>query len=148
MQPPPTTSSSARFDLAKTQRDVRDCIPLLLLLAMLSLMSVSFFTYAICLTVLGIYWGAPPLVRLRWPTFMRTDFLDGLRVNAGASMSLVAATTALLLQVWAGRTLPSFAEPNLLQSHNTSISLAIKAHSEFYSRPLVRLLRTVGRLFQ
>ncbi|KAJ7791437.1 hypothetical protein B0H14DRAFT_2624993 [Mycena olivaceomarginata] len=29
---------------------------------------------------------------------MRTDFLDGLRVNAGASMSLVAATTALLLQ--------------------------------------------------
>ncbi|KAJ7834709.1 putative undecaprenyl diphosphate synthase-domain-containing protein [Mycena olivaceomarginata] len=125
MQPPPTTSSSARFDLAKTQRDVRDCIPLLLLLAMLSLMSVSFFTYAICLTVIGIYWGAPPLVRLRWPTFMRTDFLDGLRVNAGASMSLVAATTALLLQ-----------------SHNPSISLAIKAHSEFYSRPLVRLLRT------
>ncbi|KAJ7640491.1 Decaprenyl diphosphate synthase-like protein [Mycena polygramma] len=56
---------------------------------------------------------------------MKVNILDDLRINAGASLSLFASITALLLQ-----------------SHNTSISLAVKVHSEFYSRPLVRLLRT------
>ncbi|KAF7328933.1 Alkyl transferase [Mycena venus] len=56
---------------------------------------------------------------------MKMNILDDLRINAGASLSLFASITALLLQ-----------------SHNTSISLAVKVHSEFYSRPLVRLLRT------
>ncbi|KAJ6589001.1 Decaprenyl diphosphate synthase-like protein [Mycena capillaripes] len=127
MQSSPTKNdpSSASFQLVESPRDVRDYIPPLFLLALVSPLGLSILTYPLCLVALGIYCGLPPLVRLRWPTFMKANILDDLRINAGASLSLFASITALLLQ-----------------SHNTSISLAVKVHSEFYSRPLVRLLRT------
>ncbi|KAJ7471916.1 Decaprenyl diphosphate synthase-like protein [Mycena latifolia] len=127
MQSPPPTSdpSSASFQLVVPARDVRDYLPPLLLMALVSPLGLSVLAYPTCLAALGIYWGLPPLVRLRWPTFMKANILDDLRINAGVSMSLFASSTALLLQF-----------------HNPSIGLAVMVHSEFYSRPLVRLLRT------
>ncbi|KAF8147785.1 hypothetical protein K438DRAFT_1867311 [Mycena galopus ATCC 62051] len=122
MQSPPPTSS---FQLVETSRDVRNYIPSLVLIVLLSPLGFAVFTYPTCLVWFAIYWGVPPLVHLRWPTFLATDTLDDLRINAGASLSLFASFTTFVLQ-----------------SHNTSISLAVEVHSEFYSRPLVRLLRT------
>ncbi|KAJ7086460.1 hypothetical protein B0H15DRAFT_350759 [Mycena belliarum] len=124
--PLPNTSAerSARFRQA-TPRDVRDYIPSIFFLVLVSPLGLSLLAFPTCLVALGVYWGLPPLIRLKWPTFMKMNVLDDLRINAGASLSLFASITALLLQ-----------------SHNTSISLAVKVHSEFYSRPLVRLLRT------
>jgi hypothetical protein len=99
MQPPPTATSSASFQLVDTPRDVRNYIPSALLFLLLSPLGLSLFTYPMCLTMLSFYWGVPPLVRLRWPTFMQPSILDDLRINAGSSLSLVASITALLLQV-------------------------------------------------
>jgi hypothetical protein len=148
MQSPLTTNdpSSASFELVKTPWDVRDYIAPVLLVVSLSPLGLSLLAYPACLVVFGIYWGLPPLVRLRWPTFMKANILDDLRINAGASLSLFASITALLLQVSMTEchTLLSLLKLIIIQSHNTSISLAVKVHSEFYSRPLVRLLRTVG----
>ncbi|KAJ6582921.1 hypothetical protein DFH09DRAFT_278529 [Mycena vulgaris] len=127
MKSPPTArdTNSASFQLVEPASDARDYLPSLLLLVLVSPLGLSILAYPACLALLVIYFGVPPLVRLRWPTFMKESILDDLRINAGASLSLFASITALLLQ-----------------SHNTSISLAVKVHSEFYSRPLVRLLRT------
>ncbi|KAF8147790.1 hypothetical protein K438DRAFT_459260 [Mycena galopus ATCC 62051] len=119
------SSSYVELSARRNFSRCRDYIPSLVLIVLLSPLGFTVFTYPTCLVLLAVYWGAPPLVRLRWPTFLATDILDDLRINAGASLSLFASITALLLQ-----------------SHNTSISLAVKVHSEFYSRPLVRLLRT------
>jgi hypothetical protein len=96
MQSPPSTSSFRRFE---PEWDARDYIPSLLLLALASPLSFSVLSYPVCLAVLVIYWGVPPLVRLRRPTFMMMNILDDLRINAGASLSLFASITALLLQV-------------------------------------------------
>lgn len=139
----PNDPSLPSFQLFEPAWDARDYVPSLLLLGLASPLGFSVLAYPVCLAVLGIYWGLPPLVRLRWPTFMKMNILDDLRINAGASLSLFASITALLLQVRAG-SIDKFNQLINFQSHNTSISLAVKVHSEFYSRPLVRLLRTVG----
>ncbi|KAH9481056.1 Isoprenyl transferase [Psilocybe cubensis] len=56
---------------------------------------------------------------------MRNDIISDLRPQIGAAMSLFASGTALILE-----------------AHHPSISVAVQTHSEFYSRPLTRLLKT------
>ncbi|KAJ7754225.1 hypothetical protein DFH07DRAFT_959921 [Mycena maculata] len=69
--------------------------------------------------------GIVALIRLRWPTFNKSNILDDLHIKAGAALSLIGSVTAFLLQ-----------------NHNPSISLAMSIHSDFHSRALVRMLRT------
>ncbi|KAF7342659.1 Alkyl transferase [Mycena sanguinolenta] len=125
MKSSPTSSASASFQLIESPRDVRDYIPSVLFLVVLSPLGLSFLTYPVCLAALVTYWGLSALVQLRWPTFMKSSILDDLEFNPGASMSFFASITAFLLQY-----------------HDTSIGLAMEVHSDFYSRPLARLLRT------
>ncbi|KAH9481054.1 hypothetical protein JR316_0005573 [Psilocybe cubensis] len=56
---------------------------------------------------------------------MRNDIISDLRPQIGAAMSLFASGTGLILE-----------------AHHPSISIAVQTHSEFYSRPLTRLLKT------
>ncbi|KDR79578.1 hypothetical protein GALMADRAFT_1245135 [Galerina marginata CBS 339.88] len=123
----PVTRSDGQgfFNLEPTSFDIRESFRLLGLLILLGPLAFDYLSFQACTIILVASYALPPLIRLRYPRFMEVNILDDLRINAGASLSLFASITALLLQ-----------------SHNTSISIAVKFHSEFYSRPLTRLLRT------
>ncbi|KAF7342539.1 Alkyl transferase [Mycena sanguinolenta] len=122
----PSTTFTARFQLVEAPCDVRDYIAPTVLVMLLSPLGLSLFTYRLCLTALGIYWGGPALVRLRWPTFMKASILDDVQIDLGMTPSVFASLTAILLQY-----------------HNPSIGLAIDVHSDVHSRPLARFLRTL-----
>ncbi|KAJ7240804.1 Decaprenyl diphosphate synthase-like protein [Mycena rebaudengoi] len=118
-------NATQMFQLKEPVWDPRDAIPSLLLITLISPLGFFVASYTTCLALFVTYWGLPLLIRLQWPIFGSPNILDDLRFNAGASLSLVASMTAFILQ-----------------NHNKRISLAMKIHSDLYSRPLVRILRT------
>ncbi|PPQ78863.1 hypothetical protein CVT25_002431 [Psilocybe cyanescens] len=119
------SDGSTFFGLMPKALDIRSSFRLVLLLVILSPLYRGYFTYRTCFAVVVASYAGPAIIRTRYPRFMEVNILDDLRIEAGATLSLFASITALLLQ-----------------AHNTSISIAVKFHSEFYSRPLTRLLRT------
>lgn len=87
------------FGLTPTPFDVRDNFRLVGLFIFLSPFGLSFLTIRACVAILVGLYAVPPIIRLRYPRFMEVNILDDLRINAGASLSLFASITALLLQV-------------------------------------------------
>ena len=79
--------------------DIRDLLGPFILLTLLSPLCFYWLSGSTALLGITAYYGLPSLVRLRYPTFMRPNILDDLRINGGASLSLLASFTALLLQV-------------------------------------------------
>ncbi|KAF7334704.1 Alkyl transferase [Mycena venus] len=104
--------------------DIRDFILSLSVLLLASQLGL-YFALPTYVAFLASRWCLLRLIRLRWPTFNRPDILDDLHFKPGACLSLAGSMTALLLQ-----------------NHDPHISLAMKIHSDFYSRPLARMLRT------
>jgi len=79
--------------------DIRDWFGPLILLTLVSPLCFSWLSWFTSLLGIATYYGLPSLVRLRYPTFMRPNILDDLRIDAGASLGHLAIATALLLQV-------------------------------------------------
>jgi hypothetical protein len=92
-------SATQTFQLMEPVWDLRDAIPSLLLIALISPLGFFVASYTACLALFVAYWGLPPLIGLQWPTFGSPNIFDDLRLNAGASLSFVASMTAAILQV-------------------------------------------------
>ncbi|PPQ81724.1 hypothetical protein CVT25_013448 [Psilocybe cyanescens] len=113
------------FRIIKMPFDIRSSFRLVGILILASPLCLDCFAFRTCLAILVGSYIFPSIIRLRYPHFMEDNIIDDLRIQAGATLSLFASTTALLLE-----------------THHTSISIAVQSHTEFYSRPLIRLLRT------
>ena len=117
------------FAIIPASFDIREKFRLVGLLILLSPVCLNFFAFYACMAILVGSHAVPYIIRLRYPRFMEVNILDDLKPQAGSSMALIASATALLLQV------RSFARQSchriyisnsLRQSHNTSISLAVR----------------------
>ncbi|KAJ7074758.1 putative undecaprenyl diphosphate synthase-domain-containing protein [Mycena amicta] len=104
---------------------LRAHIPRFIFLALVSPLRLNIIDYSSCAAILLLSYGVPPLVRLWWPLFMTKSILDELDTGTGAMLGLCGSFTAILLQI-----------------QDPRIAFAVKTHAGFYSRPLVRLLRT------
>lgn len=87
------------FDLAPSSFDIRSSFRLCLLLAIFSPLCGGYISYTTCLLVIVVSYAAPVIIRIWYPHFMHVNILDDLRIQAGATLSLFASITALLLQV-------------------------------------------------
>lgn len=120
-----TTLDAELLECSQPPLDLREWLLPLVGLAVGSPLCLNLIGYTACSLALLACVAFPRLVRLAFPNFMTVNILDDLRLQAGLTLSLCGAYTALILQ-----------------THNPSIALALKNHSATYTKLLPRLLRT------
>lgn len=107
-RPHPSPSPSGGQDVSRFSHlalsapitEPRRLVGFFVMLAMVSPISyIPVLSWKVCLAIIAARFALPPIIRLRYPHFMRINVLDDLRINAGATLSLFASITAPLLQV-------------------------------------------------
>jgi hypothetical protein len=98
-RPHNTVTDADFFALSTPDLDIREWFGPSLLLIILSPLCTSILSwYQLALLAVGRL-CLPPIIRQRYPHFMRTDVLEELRIRAGGALSLCGSITAFILQV-------------------------------------------------
>lgn len=87
------------FQVETTPFDLRSTLHVAVILALVSPVCLNYFAFRTCLVILAGYHAFPSAVRLYYPQFMKGNIISDLRLQAGATLSLFASGTALLLEV-------------------------------------------------
>ena len=87
------------LQIQESVSDIRDWLGPLILFTLLSPLCRCWLSWTTSLLVVTTYYGLPPLIRRRYPTFMKPNIFDDIRIDGGAALSLLGSVTALILQV-------------------------------------------------